>query len=66
MPRDYTKPRTDPNLTAEWVEERMRPGMMIEEDDGTLRPIGMVEANKLNTKRNQERLERIRNGVEPE
>jgi hypothetical protein len=51
QPYDATrKPRTDAGLTVEWVEQRMRPGMLIEEDDGVLRPIGNVEANLINTK----------------
>jgi len=58
--RDTSKPRTDPDLTAEWVDERIRPGLMIEEDDGTLRPIGMVEAWKTYSKWRQQKIDEER------
>ena len=47
-PIDNTRPpRTDSVLTVAWLEQRIRPGLMIEEDDGVLRPLGMYEASLL-------------------
>lgn len=60
MTRDTSKPRTDDALTAEWVEARIRPGLMIQEDNGTLRPIGMVEAHKVYTKHKQKQIDEER------